>query len=82
MSIVTVSDARAMEIGPRLAREGVLLSGISSGAAVAAAVAVGCRDGMADHRLVVILASFDERCLSTPTFSETPPLASNPVALP
>jgi len=35
---------------------------------------------MADHRLVVILASFGERYLSTPMFSETP-LAPNPGAL-
>ncbi|QEY32906.1 cysteine synthase A [Synechococcus sp. RSCCF101] len=70
--IVTVSDERAMEIGRRLAREEGLLSGISSGAAVAAALAVGCREGMEGRRIVVILASFGERYLSTPMFSDAP----------
>ena len=58
-----------MEVGRRLAREEGLLSGVSSGAAVAAALRLGQRPEMAGKRIVVILASFGERYLSTPMFS-------------
>ena len=67
--IVGVSDQEAMEVGRRLAREEGLLSGVSSGAAVAAALRLGQRPEMAGKRIVVILASFGERYLSTPMFS-------------
>ena len=67
--ILGVSDQDAMEVGRRLAREEGLLSGVSSGAAVAAALRLGKRPEMAGKRIVVILASFGERYLSTPMFS-------------
>ena len=67
--ILGVSDQEAMEVGRRLAREEGLLSGVSSGAAVAAALRIGQRSEMAGKRIVVILASFGERYLSTPMFS-------------
>ncbi len=67
--IVPISDVEAMEIGRRLAQEEGLLSGVSSGAAIAAALKVGSRAEMVNKRLVVILASFGERYLSTPMFS-------------
>ena len=67
--ILGVSDQDAMEVGRRLAREEGLLSGVSSGAAVAAALRIGKRPEMAGKRIVVILASFGERYLSTPMFS-------------
>ncbi|MCP4972607.1 MAG: pyridoxal-phosphate dependent enzyme, partial [Prochlorococcus sp.] len=67
--VVPVSDQEAMEMGRRLAREEGLLSGVSSGAAVAAALKLGARKEMAGKRLVVVLASFGERYLSTPMFS-------------
>ncbi len=67
--VIRVDDSKAMEMGRRLAREEGLLSGVSSGAAVAAAIEVGSRDEMINKRLVVILASFGERYLSTPMFS-------------
>ena len=67
--ILGVSDQDAMEVGRRLAREEGLLSGVSSGAAVAAALRIGQRSEMAGKRIVVILASFGERYLSTPMFS-------------
>ena len=67
--ILSVSDQEAMEVGRRLAREEGLLSGVSSGAAVAAALRIGQRPEMAGRRIVVILASFGERYLSTPMFS-------------
>ena len=69
--ILGVSDQDAMDVGRRLAREEGLLSGVSSGAAVAAALRLGQRPEMAGKRIVVILASFGERYLSTPMFSAT-----------
>ena len=58
-----------MEIGRQLAKQEGLLCGISSGAAVAAALKVGARNEMKDKRIVVILPSFGERYLSTPMFN-------------
>ena len=68
-SILTVSDEEAMQVGRSLAREEGLLCGISSGAAMAAALSVGQDPAMAGKRLVVMLASYGERYLSTPMFS-------------
>ena len=65
-----------MEMGRRLAKEEGLLSGVSSGAAIAAAIKIGMRKEMKKKRLVVILPSFGERYLSTPMFSS---FASLPV---
>ena len=67
--VMSISDDEAMDIGRRLAREEGLLSGVSSGAAVAAALRLGQRPSMEGRRIVVILASFGERYLSTPMFS-------------
>ena len=43
--------------------------GISSGAATAAALQVGARDGMTGKRVLVIVPSFAERRLSTDLFA-------------
>ncbi len=67
--VFPISDDEAMKIGRRLANEEGLLSGISSGAAVAAALQIGQRNEMTDKRLVVVLPSFGERYLSTAMFS-------------
>jgi cysteine synthase A len=69
--VITVSDDDAMEIGRRLAREEGLLSGVSSGAAMAAALQLSQRPELEGKRIVVILASFGERYLSTPMFSSS-----------
>ena len=68
--IFTVTDEDAIAYGRRLAREEGLLSGISSGAAVKAAIEVGKRPANADKLIVVIQPSFGERYLSTPLFQD------------
>ncbi len=67
--VLEISDQEAMEAGRLLAREEGLLSGISSGAAVSAALKIGKRPEMENKRLVVILPSFGERYLSTSMFN-------------
>tara|TARA_Y100001968_G_scaffold45599_1_gene35619 strand:+ start:1094 stop:2062 length:969 start_codon:yes stop_codon:yes gene_type:complete len=67
--VIPIKDSEAMEIGRLLAKEEGLLSGISSGAAVAAALKVGARANMDNKNLIVILPSFGERYLSTSMFN-------------
>ena len=67
--VMAVDDALAMETGRLLARSEGLLCGISSGAAVAAALQLAQRPDFADRRIVVMLASYGERYLSTPMFT-------------
>ena len=66
--VVTVANETAFETARKVAAiEGVPV-GISSGAALAAAVEVGSRPEMKGKKIVVILPSFAERYLSTPLF--------------
>ena len=68
--VLLVDDTEAMAMGRRLAREEGLLSGVSSGAAVAAALRLGQRPEWSGKLIVVVLASFGERYLSTPMFTD------------
>jgi len=66
--VVTVSNQSAFETARALARSEGIPGGISSGAAVSAALAIGARPDMAGKNIVVILPSFAERYLSTVLF--------------
>lgn len=68
--VITVSDEQAIAFGRRLAREEGLLSGISSGAALYAAIEVAKRLQNAGSLIVMIQPSFGERYLSTPMFQD------------
>jgi len=57
-----------LETTRALARHEGIPAGISSGAAVAAALSLGKRPRMAGKTIVVVLASFAERYLSTHLF--------------
>ena len=68
--VVQVADEEAIAYGRRLARDEGLLSGISTGAAVKAAVEVGRRTENEGKLIVIIQPSFGERYLSTPLFQD------------
>jgi cysteine synthase A len=67
--IVRVKNDDAMELARRMAREEGLLVGISSGAAMWAALEVARRAENKGKLIVVIIPSFGERYLSTPLFA-------------
>jgi cysteine synthase A len=67
--VIRVKNDDAFDIARRMAREEGLLVGISSGAAVWAALQVARRTENAGHLIVVIIPSFGERYLSTPLFA-------------
>ncbi|MEH2291234.1 cysteine synthase A [Nostoc sp.] len=68
--VITVTDEEAIAYSRRLAKEEGLLSGISSGAALCAAIRVAQRQENQGRLIVMIQPSFGERYLSTPLFQD------------
>ncbi|HEY5302888.1 MAG TPA: cysteine synthase A [Acidimicrobiales bacterium] len=66
--VITVTNADAFATAHRAAHEEGLLVGISSGAALWAALEVARRPENAGKQIVVIIPSYGERYLSTPLF--------------
>ena len=69
--VVTVTNDEAFETARMLAKKEGLLCGISSGAAVAAALKVAQRPDAENKNIVVILPSTGERYISTDLFQKT-----------
>ncbi len=67
--IIRVKNEDALETARRLAREEGILVGVSSGAAMWAALQTSGRRENAGRLIVVILPDFGERYLSTPLFA-------------
>lgn len=76
--VITVNDEDAIALGRRMAREEGLLSGISSGAALYAAIQVAKRPENRNKLIVVIQPSFGERYLSTALFQDLEPAFAIP----
>jgi cysteine synthase A len=68
--VVKVSNDEAFDMTRRLAMEEGILVGISSGAAVFAAINIAKREEDKGKRIVVLLPDTGERYLSTPLFQE------------
>jgi cysteine synthase A len=66
--IVTVGNDEALAMARRLAREEGILCGISSGAAVSAALDYAAGEGAEDNLIVVIIPSYGERYIQTKLF--------------
>jgi cysteine synthase A len=66
--IITVENQPAIDMARKVARLDGIAVGISSGAAIRAAVQIGKRPEMAGKRIVTIVPSFAERYLSTVLF--------------
>jgi cysteine synthase A len=67
--VIRVKNDDAFELARQMARQEGLLVGISSGAAMWAALQVARRPENAGKMVVVIIPSFGERYLSTPLFA-------------
>jgi len=67
--VIAVTDEEAFRCTRQLAREEGILAGVSSGAALHAALLVASRESAAGKLIVVLLADTGERYLSSPLFA-------------
>ncbi|ASK66754.1 cysteine synthase A [Brachybacterium avium] len=67
--VIDIDGETSMDRARSVARTEGLLVGISSGAAIEAAVRVGSREEYAGRTIVVVVPSFGERYLSTPLYA-------------
>jgi cysteine synthase A len=68
--VIAVTDEEAFTCTRRLAREEGIMAGVSSGAAVHAALAVAARQDAAGEMIVVLLADTGERYVTTSLFAQ------------
>ena len=68
--IIQVTNEEAFTMARRMAKEEGILTGISSGAAVHAAVQIATHPDNVKKRIVVVIPSYGERYLSTALFSD------------
>jgi cysteine synthase A len=68
--VIAVTDADAMGSARRLAREEGIVAGVSSGAALHAALTVASRADAAGKTVVVLLADTGDRYVTTPLFAQ------------
>jgi cysteine synthase A len=66
--VITISNETAFDMARKTARMEGIPVGISSGAAIAAALEVGARREMEGKMIVAVIPSFAERYLSTALF--------------
>ena len=66
--VIQIENADAFKVARAMAAKEGIPVGISSGAAVAAALKIAARPEAAGKRIVVIIPSFAERYVSTPLF--------------
>jgi cysteine synthase len=67
--VIPVQDEDAIDLARRLAREEGVLAGISGGAALGGALALGARPEYAGKRIACVVPDSGERYLSTPFFA-------------
>jgi cysteine synthase A len=67
--VIPVDDEDALETARMLAGKEGVLAGISAGAAVWAAIQLGCREEFEGKRIVVVIPDSGERYVSTPFFA-------------
>lgn len=67
--VISVGNDEALTMARRAAQEEGILAGISSGAALHAAAEIAARREMKGKRIVVLLASYGERYLSTTLYA-------------
>ena len=70
--IITVGDDHAFEVSKELAKKEGILTGISSGAALHAAIELAKRSENAGKTIVALLPDSGDRYYSTPLFVNSP----------